>query len=455
MLDASKEPILWRIRDAIRYSGSIIPRLTSDPPAPDEQGRHRQWRETVTPQKLNRLLTAHIAIEGGLKYLIKSTGASYSHTHDLRALLDQLRTCKSGIAASLDNAFTATTGFYGTDTQDPDYRHLASLQDYLEMVGSNEQYKRMRYVELESSIDDPALESLHIEFHYEILYALDEAIQPLYGTIVDRVEDFAQRAFLNSHRLESLASHSEASKEAYLGWLGEQDTYMKAIRSLTASRNAIGDEYADSAARGVCSDLTGSEDLALRIVAYALISAKPAQRVDIETSVWRGEGAKNRTVTTPAGDVLGFIRLLPTGFWLATDNPYDCSPAWFRTESDARKYLAHLFVIELPIVTERGSSSYRVVSRRPIQSPEARRFLSIHESIWAGSTADGFWLKLWDSRHDLRLGDHLEIRIHSDSKLYWSGRVTHVDDQNVHVGETELQWYAQQDGHDSEPAHSC
>ena len=64
--------------------------------------------------------------------------------------------------------------------------------------------------------------------------------------------------------------------------------------------------------------------------------------------------------------------------------------------------------------------------------------MSIHQSIWAGSVADGFWLKLWDSRHDLRPGDHIEIRSAPSSDLYWGDRVTHIAGQNVYVGETEL-----------------
>ena len=150
-----------------------------------------------------------------------------------------------------------------------------------------------------------------------------------------------------------------------------------------------------------------------------------------------------------------FIRLLPTGFWLAANNVYDSNPALCRTESDARMHLAHLFLIKLPIVTERGSSSYCVVSSRPLRDSETRRCLSIHQSIWAGSVADGFWLKLWDSRYDLRPGNHIEIRSAPSSDLYWSGRVTHIADQNVYVGETELQSHARRDGHDSVPAHSC
>ena len=65
----------------------------------------------------------------------------------------------------------------------------------------------MRYLELESSVYDPALQYIHIEFHHEILCALDEAIQPLYGTISNRVESLLSREFFSSERLSSVGSH--------------------------------------------------------------------------------------------------------------------------------------------------------------------------------------------------------------------------------------------------------
>ena len=442
MLDAIEHSIVWRLRDAARYLGSIIPNLTSAPAARDQEGRYRQWREAMTPQRMNRLSTAHSAIEDGLKHLIKSSGAAYSHTHELRALLHELRACNPLIAASLDKAFDAATEFYGTDTQEPDHRHLASLSDYLEKSGSMEQFKRMRYVELESSIDDPALEWVHIEFHYEILCALDDAIQPRYGTIADRVEEHARLAFLDGHRLDSVASHGEASKEAYVGWLDEQDNFVEAIRRLTASRNAIEDKDANSIATSVCYDLTGSEDLALRTIASALIQSGivdlPAQRGEIETRVRRPQGSMNQVVTTPAGDELGCMRHLATGFWLATDDPHDTNPEWFRTEADARLYLACLFLIEIPIVTAHGSSCYRMVSPRPLRSRDAHDRLSVPSINWAGFVTDRIWLKLWESQHDLRISEHIEIRAHPESPLYWRGRVTGVAGQNVAIGETEL-----------------
>ena len=336
----------------------------------------------------------------------------------------------------------AATEFYGADTQDPDYCHLASLPDYLAKNGTERLFQRMRYVELESSIDDPALEEVHIEFHYEVLCALDEAIEPLYGTTADRVEEHARRAFFERRRLDSVASYGEACKEAYVAWLEAQASFVEAIRILTASRKAIEDEHANSVATSVCYDLTGSEDLALRTIAFALVQSGivhlPAGKGGIETHVVRPEGAKNRIVTTPAGDALGYMRHLPTGFWLATDDPHDRSPDWFRTESEARLYLAHLFCVEVVLVTPRGSSLHRVLSTRPLRSREMRDKLAVVSVNWAGLVNDRIWLKLWESQHDLRTGERIELKAHPEYPFYWRGRITGVVGQNVAIGETEL-----------------
>ena len=442
MLDATEHSIVWRLRDAARYLGSIIPNVTSAPAPRDQEGRHRHWREAMTPQRMNRLSIAHSAIEDGLKHLIKRNGGSYSHTHELRVLLDELRASAPGVAASLDNAFNAAAEFYCTDTRHPDHRHLASLSDYLEKSATKELFELMRYVELESWIDDPALKMVHIEFHYEILCALDEAIQPRYGTTADRVEELARSAFLDGARSASWSSHGEASRQAYDRWLEEPGSFVDAIRRLTAFQNVIEDEQANSTAMSVCTELTGSDDLALRTIAFALVQCgiadRRAQRGEIETRVRRPEGAMNDIVSTPAGDGLGYIRYLPTGFWLATDDPHDTHPAWFRTESDARRYLAHLFLVEVSIVTPRGSSFYRLRSPRALRTPGARASRSVALISFAGFATDRIWLKLWESQHDLRVGEQVEIRGEPESPHYWRGRVTDVAGQNVLIEETEL-----------------
>ena len=138
LLDAVGHSILWRIRDAARYLATTVPMMASSPDSFGEEGKEgfqHRFHESTTPQRMNRLLVAHSAAEDGFKYLIRRSGASYSKTHNLKTLLDELRACDPGAAESLDDAFVAVTEFYGTDLSDPDHRHLASLSAYLEEGG--------------------------------------------------------------------------------------------------------------------------------------------------------------------------------------------------------------------------------------------------------------------------------------------------------------------------------
>ena len=441
MLDPAEHSVLSRIEDTARYVASMV---TSNMAFGSARSSREEWRqrtrEFTIPQTMDRLLSAHSTMESSIKYLIKRTGGAYTHTHDLGILLKELMGCDPMAARSLCDAFDAALKFYDTDTQDPDYRHLASLPDYLGKAATEEQFKLMRYFELESSIDNPALEYMYVEFHYEILLALGEVLLPRRGTIFDRVEEAARRAFLNTQRLASLASHCDASMEAYTRWLEDQGTYLGALRKLGSRERPIGDEHADRVATSVCYQLTGSEEITLRIVAYAQVVSEPIQHRDVETCIWRIKGSMNRIVTTPAKDPIGFTRPLPTGFWVATDDINDTHPSLFRTESDARLYLANLFLIELRITTGGGSSSYRVVSKKSSRGSQKHPSLELDWCNWAEFGTGMLWLKLWDSHHSLFPNDHIEVRTDADDitrdpvpDLYWRGRVAHVAGQDVYV----------------------
>ncbi len=447
LLDAVGHSILWRIRDAASYLATIVPMMESSPDSFGEEGKEdfqHRLHESMTPQRMNRLLVAHSAAEDGFKYMIRRSGAPYSKTHDLLTLLDELRACDPSAAKWLDDAFAAVTAFYGTDMSDPDHRHLVSLSAYLEKVGDPRHFKLMRYLELESSVYDPALQYIHIEFHHEILWALDEAVQPRYGTISNRVESLARTEFLRSDRLSSVASHGEESKDAYVRWFEEQSSFVEAMRKLTACRGAIGDQHADEVATSVCYKLTGHEDLALQAIANGFVRSEPTQQGEIETRVHRPEEMGNWLVATPAGDVLGYMRPLPTGFWLATDDPSKGSPSWFRTERDARLYLAHTFFGELSIVTERGRFRYQARSKRPHRTPDAREWMSLHDFNWAEPNTGEVLLRLWDARHGLQPGEYIKIDRDagaSTGDLYWCGHITEAAGQVVYLGETELRHF--------------
>ena len=293
---------------------------------------------------------------------------------------------------------------------------------------------------------------MHIEFHHEILCALDEAIQPRYGTISNRVESLARTEFLRSDRLSPEGLHSEESQDAYTRWFEEQSSFVEAMRKLTACRSAIGDQDADRVARSVCYKLTGHEDLALQAIANGLVRSEPTPQGEIETRVHGPEEMGNRFVATPAGDVLGYMRPLPTGFWLATDDPSRGSPSWFRTERDARLYLAHMFFGELSIITERGNFRYQARGKRPHRTPHDRQWMSLHDFNWAEPNTGEVLLRLWDARHGLQPGKLIRIKGNIEGarrdpspSLYWCGHVTWVAGHNVYLGETELQRFPGQD----------
>lgn len=437
-LDATAHSIIWRIRDAARYLGSIIPNVKSSSRLRHDRASQRAWREAWIPQRMNRLVTAHSAIEDGFKYLIRRRGESPNWGHNLRGLLDQLRAVDPVVAESLESAFVAATEFYGTNTQYPDFRHLASLPAYLEEAGDSEQFQLMRYLELESSIDDPRVEKAHMEFHYEILCAVDEVIEPRYGPIGSRVHELADLAFVRSREFDSL---KPASKEAYREWFEQQSSYVEAIEKLTTSREAIADGDANRVALKVCSGLTGSDDLALRTVAFGHSMSEHVQGDEIPTGIFRHEDSGNLVVTTPSGDELGFVRPLPTGFWLATDDPSRGSPSWFRTERDARLWLAHMFCGELSIITEGGRFLYQARSNRPRRTPHARQLMSLHDFNWAEPNTGEVRLRLWDASHGLQPGEYIKIDRDAGTSrgdLYWCGHITEVAGHVVYLGETEL-----------------
>ena len=82
LLDAVGHSILWRIRDAARYLGTIVPVMASSPDSfgdgGGEEGSQYRFHESMTPQRMNRLLVAHSAAEDGFKFLIQRNGARYS-----------------------------------------------------------------------------------------------------------------------------------------------------------------------------------------------------------------------------------------------------------------------------------------------------------------------------------------------------------------------------------------
>ena len=140
--------------------------------------------------------------------------------------------------------------------------------------------------------------------------------------------------------------------------------------------------------------------------------------------------------------MLGYMRPMPTGFWLATDDPSRGYPSWFRTERDARLFLAHLFHGELSIITERGHFHYQALSKWPHRTPRDRQSMWLHDFNWTESNTGEVLLRLWDAHHGLQPGDYIKIDWdagESRGNVYWCGPVTEVAGHVVYLCETELE----------------
>lgn len=136
------------------------------------------------------------------------------------------------------------------------------------------------------------------------------------------------------------------------------------------------------------------------------------------------------------------MRPMPTGFWVATDDPSRSIPWWFRTERDARLFLAHMFLGELSIITERGHIHCQALSKRPHPTPRERQSLWLLDFNWAESIAGAVLLRLWDAHHGLQPGDFVKIDWDvgiSKGDRYWCGPVTEVAGHVVYLSKTEFQ----------------
>ena len=122
--------------------GDALQILDDSPLRPDAPA------QTTLIQITNRIPTAHLAIERGMKFLIEKHGGKYEQRHDLHKHLRKLRELDPSAIAFLEKAFDDATAFYGLNHNRPNLSHIRSLDAYLATVGTTDAFNRMRYWEL-------------------------------------------------------------------------------------------------------------------------------------------------------------------------------------------------------------------------------------------------------------------------------------------------------------------
>ena len=184
---------------AVQFSiGDALQILDDSPLGPDAP------TQPMLVQITNRVPMAHLAIERGLKSLIKKHGGEVEHHHSLHKHLRKLRELDSSAVVFLEKTFDETTAFYGLNPNYPGLRHIRSLNAYLETVGTAKAFNSMRYWELNPEREESLFRKIWPPIHREILLAISKlhvSNSSEGETITGRVEQTVHDALFPVERL--------------------------------------------------------------------------------------------------------------------------------------------------------------------------------------------------------------------------------------------------------------
>ena len=236
----------------------------------------------------------HVAIDKGLKWAIVKAGGDYNWTHSLQALLQKLGTLDDGqmMLDCLREAFIAARKFYRIDISRPEFKHIKTLDSYLNKVGGKKVYNEARYGTLEAvseedfssgSFSPEALRYVFPQAHIEILRALERL--ELYASrqenhsdkdnVIARVEREVFHQIIDSLNDYSAIEGGEIL-EVFEAWNEDIDCYVDALE--IAVRNNFND------------DSCGEMGDVLRIAYTKLLNSKdPAVKYRMDTFTVSGE----------------------------------------------------------------------------------------------------------------------------------------------------------------------
>ena len=152
-------------------------------------------------QLANRIPIAHLAIERGLKALIKRSKRCV-WGHSLTKLYKDLRQCNSESADYLSEAFCNAVEFYGYNVNYQGFGHFRSLQDYFSQVGGEKTFELLRYWAIgETPKGKNPIGLISPPIHRELLCALSCLfLRDSRQTVSDRVEATVNHAmFMGRH----------------------------------------------------------------------------------------------------------------------------------------------------------------------------------------------------------------------------------------------------------------
>ncbi len=397
---------------AVQFSiGDALQILDDSPLRPDIP------TQTTLVQITNRVPTAHLAIERGLKFLIKKHGGEFDKHHDLHKHLRQLRKFDPSAVAFLERVFDDTTTFYGLNPNHSDLGHIRSLNDYLATVGTAKAFDRMRYWELNPEREEPLFRKIWPTIHREILLAISKLYvsNPSEGeTITGRVEQMVHDALFPTEQLGySPGSDHEATVRRYIDWILSHASRQEALTQAFQLDFAIGDKFMNKMVSQAYQSLTQSPDPATRFL-ISRIDVLPTQPRDVMPLIEWSDPQKEQPgkVLTPAGTILGYVQRTPDGIWHIFPLRVGTVSKFVRAQSqtDARCYLAQLLSDTCTIKVNDETRTIRVVGEPPYRVTKnhgrSRDSTDSVDSIpWTHK------LDCWEKNHGIEPGDKIRVEL--------------------------------------------
>ena len=284
---------------------------------------------------------------------------------------------------------------------------------------------------------------IYLTLHMELLHAMSEILLPpgrLKAIVSMRVERAVRDAMFPGRELSySPGSDKQRSVEAYREWLKG----FKGLEALTAAFKedvATGDDFVSRILRKAYQELSESKDPAVRYFAETLTVLPKQQRDAIPCVEWlEPEPLLFGMVSTPGGDVLGFIARRSDGTWAITPsrNGRVAVSAIAESQTDARSYLADLLTRAARVTVGDEERQLRIVGE------EYDLFKRNHEQVaqWfedgVGAEEPIFKVTFWDNAHGVTSNDVVRVEIQSRTSQgvanTLEGRVTEVNDHTVFV----------------------
>ena len=392
--------------------------------------------ELTIAQVMNRVSTAHLSIERGIKFVITEAGGPLVKDHDLPSRLKELRQQEPDSAKFLEEAFEEAVQHYRYNSNAPRMKHLKSLETYLNETGSDKDFQDIRYWELTQSTDELLVRQVYLQLHLELLRAVEELLMPP-GRTKETVSLRVERAVITAMESQNLAyapgTERELSVKSFLKWLGGFKNPREAMTKALTEGEAPSDEFTLDILRKAHQQLADSTDPAVRYFAEILTVLPHQPRDPVPCVEWLGsEKHQTGQVSTPAGDNLGFIFRRPDGLWSIKP-----SRNIAETQTDARCFLASLLTRPARAIVNGSEKHLRIVGKEydlfgRKYNRTARQDEDTNDSQWPTHEVN-----FWDNEHGIIEGDNVKLEVPSQRSKHIAdvleGTVTGVTDQKVFV----------------------